>query len=48
MILDDLIVSLEGLDLKQQQQLENFWTLSREPVNGPLKTTQIATKTNAS
>jgi hypothetical protein len=26
MILDDLIVSFEGMDLKQRQQLENFWT----------------------
>ena len=25
-VLDDLIVSFEGMDLKQRQQLQNFWT----------------------
>ena len=26
LVLDDLIVSFEGMDLKQRQQLQNFWT----------------------
>jgi hypothetical protein len=26
LVLDDLIVTFEGLDLKQRQQLQNFWT----------------------